>query len=89
MSELKKSISVELGVFSSRDLKKASIALLNTLGYRSQKTLAWTTPEAFLEQFDRRSPLRRDKALTSVENDHLCFRSPTRKFKMPALEPVL
>ena len=65
MSELKKSISVGLGVFSSRDLKKASIALLNTLGYRSQKTLDLdNAPEAFLEQFDRRDrPLRRDKAL--------------------------
>ena len=54
-----------LRVFSGSDLRDASIGLLNTLGYRSEKTLDLdNTPDAFLAGFDKRDrKFRKDKAL--------------------------
>jgi len=58
-------IEASLRAFSGSDLCAASIGLLNTLGYRSEKTLNLdNTPDAFLAEFDKRDrKFRKDKAL--------------------------
>ncbi len=68
--ELKTQIQQCLQVFASSDsganLRTASIDLLNTLGYKSEKTLDLDgSPAVFLEQFDTNPdrPFAKDKAL--------------------------
>jgi hypothetical protein len=63
--ELKTQIQQCLQAYSGSDLRSASIGLLNTLGYYSEKTLNLdNTPDAFLIEFDKRDrKLREDKAL--------------------------
>lgn len=63
--ELKAQIQQHLLAFSETDLWAASISLLSTLGYRSDKTLDLdNTPNAVLAEFDKRDrKLRKDKAL--------------------------
>ena len=64
--EIKTEIQKHLQAFSSTDLRTASIGLLNTLGYQSEKTPALRgSPEAFLEQFDNNPDraFRKDKAI--------------------------
>ena len=65
MSDIRQQIEASLAVFGKDDLKTASIGLLNTLGYQSEKTLDLdNTPDAFLSEFDKRDrKLRQDKAL--------------------------
>ncbi|MBU0678606.1 MAG: Eco57I restriction-modification methylase domain-containing protein [Verrucomicrobia bacterium] len=67
MTDLKHQIENGLAGFKGKDLKKAAIAFLNTLGYRSEKVLDLeNTPEAFLGQFDRPdAPLNRERALVA------------------------
>lgn len=62
---MKQQIKDVLGAFAGADLRIASIGLLNTLGYRSGKTLDLdNTPDAFLAEFDKRDrKFRKDKAL--------------------------
>ena len=46
-------IKTALQAFSGADLRDASIGLLNTLGYQSEKTLDFGgSPATFLDQFD-------------------------------------
>jgi len=63
--DVKQHIEEALKAFTEKDLRTASVNLLNTLGYRSEKTLdIGNSPEAFLEEFDKRDrPFRKDKAL--------------------------
>jgi hypothetical protein len=58
-------IKTALQTFSGADLHAASIGLLNTLGYQSEKTLDLdNTLDAFLAEFDKRDrKFRRNKAL--------------------------
>ena len=58
-------IETALRAFSGADLRAASIGLLNSLGYQSEKTLDLDhTPDAFLAEFDKRDrKFRKDKAL--------------------------
>jgi len=70
-------IEVALQAFVGADLHAASIGLLNTLGYQSDKTLdIGGSPEAFLAQFDN-NPTRafnKDKALFDDWKEiHLLF----------------
>jgi len=62
---MKTQIQQCLQAFSGTDLRTAAIHLLNTLGYRSEKTLEIDNARGeFLAQFDNRDrKLRRDKAL--------------------------
>ncbi|MCP4701234.1 MAG: hypothetical protein GY862_30925, partial [Gammaproteobacteria bacterium] len=62
---MKQQIKDALGAFAGADLRTASIGLLNTLGYKSEKTLDLdNTPEAFLAGFAKRDrKFRKDKAL--------------------------
>jgi len=61
---LKTQIQQRLKAFVDSDLRAASIELLNTLGYRSEKTLdLGGSPAAFLEQFNPEGTFRQDKAL--------------------------
>ena len=64
-TDTRKQIETALRAFSGADLCDASIGLLNTLGYRSEKTLDFdNTPVAFLAGFDKRDrKFRKDKAL--------------------------
>ncbi len=62
---MKQQIKDVLGAFAGADLRTASIGLLNTLGYKSEKTLDLdNTPEAFLAGFAGRDrKFRKGKAL--------------------------
>jgi len=52
---MKHQIATALQAFSGSDLRTASIGLLNSLGYQSEKTLVLDkTPDAFLVAFDKR-----------------------------------
>ena len=64
-TDMRQQIQAALLAFSSSDLRTASIGLLNTLGYRSEKTLDLdNTPDAFLAEFDKRDRnFRKNKAL--------------------------
>ncbi len=64
-TDIRQQIETALQVFSGSDLRTASIGLLNTLGYQSEKTLDLdNTPDAFLAEFDKRDrKFRKDKAL--------------------------
>ncbi|MBW2557490.1 MAG: Eco57I restriction-modification methylase domain-containing protein [Deltaproteobacteria bacterium] len=64
-TDMRQQIETALRAFSGPDLRAASIGLLNSLGYRSEKTLDLdNTPNAFLAEFDKRDrEFRRDKAL--------------------------
>jgi len=64
-TDQKRRIKEVLHAFTGNDLRAASIGLLNTLGYASEKTLALeNSPEAFLAAFDKRDrKFRKDKAL--------------------------
>lgn len=64
-TDTRKQIETALGAFSKADLRTASMALLDSLGYRSEKTLDLdNTPNAFLAEFDTRDrKFRKDKAL--------------------------
>jgi hypothetical protein len=64
-TDTKQQIEAALRAFSGADLRAASIGLLNTLGYQSEKTLDLdNTPDAFLVEFDNRDrKFRKDKAL--------------------------
>ena len=63
--DTRQQIAAALLAFSGPDLRTASIGLLNTLGYRSDKTLDLNNaPEAFLAEFDKRDrKFRKEKAL--------------------------
>jgi len=64
-TDIRKQIETALQAFSSSDLRTASIGLLNTLGYQSEKTLDLdNTPDTFLAEFNNRDrKFRKDKAL--------------------------
>ena len=64
-TDTRQQIETALRAFSGADLRAASIGLLNTLGYQSEKTLDLDhTPDAFLAEFDKRDrKFRKDKAL--------------------------
>jgi len=64
-TDTRKQIETTLRAFSGSDLRTASIGLLNSLGYQSEKTLDLdNTPDAFLAEFDKRDrKYRKDKAL--------------------------
>lgn len=64
-TDIRKQIETALGAFSGSDLRTAAIGLLNSLGYKSEKTLDLdNTPDAFLAEFDKRDrKFRKDKAL--------------------------
>ena len=64
-TDTRQQIETALRAFSGSDLRAASIGLLNTLGYQSEKTLDLdNTPDAFLAEFDKRDrKFRKDKAL--------------------------
>jgi hypothetical protein len=54
-TDTRQQIETALRAFSGADLRAAAIGLLNTLGYRSEKTLdLGGSPETFFEQFDKR-----------------------------------
>ncbi len=63
--DTRQQIAAALLAFSGPDLRTASIGLLNTLGYRSDKTLDLdNAPDAFLAEFDKRDrKFRKEKAL--------------------------
>lgn len=65
--DVRQQLKEALRAFTEKDLRTASIDLLNTLGYRSEKTLDISnSPDAFLEEFDKRDRrFRREKALFS------------------------
>ncbi|NCC60347.1 MAG: hypothetical protein EOM12_05285 [Verrucomicrobiae bacterium] len=66
MNDKRQHIQDALGEFESGSLRKASLALLQTLGYKSEKTLDLDgSPDAFVEQFDNSpdQPFNKDKAL--------------------------
>ncbi len=65
MPDLKQEIADALADFQRGPLRENAVSLLNTLGYRSTKTLDLDNrPEDFLEAFDKRDrELRQDKAL--------------------------
>ena len=64
-TDIRQQIQAALRAFSGSDLRAASIGLLNTLGYQSEKTLDLdNTPDAFLAEFDKRDrKFRKEKAL--------------------------
>ena len=64
-TDTRKQIEIALWAFSGSDLRDASIGLLNSLGYRSEKILDLdNTPDAFLAEFDNRDrKFRQYKAL--------------------------
>jgi len=64
-TDTRKQIETALRAFSGSDLRTASIGLLNSLGYQSEKTLDLdNTPDAFRAEFDKRDrEFRTDKAL--------------------------
>ena len=64
-TDARQQIKTALQAFSGVDLRDASVGLLNSLGYRSEKTLDLdNTPDAFLAEFDKRDrKFRKDKAL--------------------------
>ncbi|MCF6354305.1 MAG: Eco57I restriction-modification methylase domain-containing protein [Candidatus Polarisedimenticolaceae bacterium] len=67
-NELRKAIKTALHSFESAPLRDASLALLNTLGYQSDKTIsvANSDPEAFLELLAEHNPdvtINKEKAL--------------------------
>ena len=64
-TDTRQQIEAALRAFSGAGLRAASIGLLNTLGYQSEKTLDLdNTPDAFLAEFDKRDrKFRKDKAL--------------------------
>jgi hypothetical protein len=64
-TDTRQQIKTTLRAFSDSDLRAASIGLLDTLGYQSEKTLDLdNTPDAFLAEFDKRDrKFRKDKAL--------------------------
>ncbi|MCK4792327.1 MAG: Eco57I restriction-modification methylase domain-containing protein [Desulfobacteraceae bacterium] len=64
-TDTKQQIETALQAFSGADLRDATIGLLNSLGYQSEKTLDLdSTPDAFLAEFDKRDrKFRKDKAL--------------------------
>jgi hypothetical protein len=52
-TDTRQQIKTALQAFSGADLRDASIGLLNSLGYQSEKTLdLGGSPETFLEQFE-------------------------------------
>ena len=54
-TDTRQQIETALQAFSDADLRAASIGLLNTLGYQSEKTLDLdNTPDTFLAEFDKR-----------------------------------
>ncbi len=54
-TDTRQQIETALQAFSGADLRDASIGLLNSLGYRSEKTLDLDkTPDAYLAEFDKR-----------------------------------
>ena len=67
--ELKIEIQQNLQALSQGNLRDNALALLNTLGYSSEKTLDIdNTPDAFLAEFDKRErKFRKDKALFERE----------------------
>ena len=64
-TDTRQQIETALQAFSGSDLRTASIGLLNSLGYQSEKTLDLdNTPDAFRAEFDKRDrEFRTDKAL--------------------------
>ena len=64
-TDTRQQIETALRAFSGSDLRTASIGLLNTLGYRSEKTLDLDhTPDSFLAEFDKRDrKFRKEKVL--------------------------
>jgi len=54
MTDLRISIKSQLQNFQALGLRPAALALLNSLGYKSDKTMELDgSPEAFLEQFNQ------------------------------------
>ena len=64
-TDTKQQIETALRAFSGPDLRTASIGLLSSLGYGSEKILHLdNTPNSFLAEFDKRDrEFRKDKAL--------------------------
>jgi hypothetical protein len=66
-TDTRQKIKTALQAFSGAGLRDASIGLLDTLGYQSEKTLdlgGW--PETFLEQFDISPTSHRNWGRTTV-----------------------
>jgi hypothetical protein len=76
--DTRQQIKIALQAFSGANLRAASIGLLNTLGYRSEKTLdLGGSPETFLEQFDNNPDqiFRKNKAIFGDWKEiHLLFK---------------
>lgn len=76
-TDKRQQIEIALKKFSNSDLRTASVGLLNTLGYQSEKTIDIDgSPKVFLNQFDSNSeqPFRKDKALFDDWKEiHLLF----------------
>jgi adenine-specific DNA-methyltransferase len=67
-TDTKQQIETALRAFSGTDLRAASIGLLNSLGYQSEKTLDLdSTPDAFLAEFDKRNAEFFDEAVFKLD----------------------
>lgn len=74
MSDLRESIQSRLQAFTAQPLRQASLSLLDTLGYRSERSLPIDTLEALREQLDPGQFLREENAHLSLwKSVHLLF----------------
>lgn len=74
MSDLRKAIQSRLQAFTTQPLRQASLALLDTLGYRSERSLPIDTLTALQEQLDPGHLLREENAHLSLwKSVHLLF----------------
>lgn len=64
-TDVRNEIKEALGIFAQKNIRTASINLLNVLGYSSDKTLDLNhSPESFIEQFCQNGlELNEEKAL--------------------------
>lgn len=67
-NEIRESIRISLRSFENKSLREASLKLLSTLGYQSDKTIVVPRgdPNAFLKLLDEHNPaasIKKDKAL--------------------------
>ena len=83
-TDTRQKIKTALRAFPGADLRGAAIGLLNTLGYRSEKTLdLGGSPETFLEQFDNNpdQAFRKEKAIYGDWKEiHLLFQITDEEF---------
>ncbi len=91
MSDIREQIETSLAAFGKENLKTASISLLNSLGYQSEKTLDLDgSPDAFLEQFSTGYELRKEKALFDRwESVHILFQFTDTEVKVAGGQSML